>query len=237
MKRQYMDFMPAGRVKKVRKSTEKVVEVASETPKTVTSKTVVTKFQVSKSVAQIGAPHEVAERDTKKRSIAERDATLALKQNLRLGAIEEVNPKFVKTDMPKRPLGETAHFRLQKTEIAKVKAEKIGNQAKADSKADLKADLGTKKAEGLAVTEKAVYEPPKPQFINQEKIVKRPLSKNVYPKKSVEAKETAIKETKEPVAIIAKPEKQAHAGLIVTIILTIILGAAAGTVAFLLLPK
>ena len=233
MKRQYMEFMPAGRVKKVRKSTEKVVEVASETPRTVASKTVVTKFQVSKSVAQIGAPHEVAERDTKKRSIAERDATLALKQNLRLGAIEEVNPKFVRTDMPKRPLGETAHFRLQKTEIAKVKAEKIGNQAKADSKAD----LGTKKAEGLAVTEKAVYEPPKPQFINQEKIVKRPLSKNVYPKKSVEAKETAIKEAKEPVAIIAKPEKQAHAGLIVTIILTIILGAAAGTVAFLLLPK
>ncbi len=76
--------------------------------------------------------------------------------------------------------------------------------------------------------------PPKPAFVNTEKIRKRPLSKNFYPKKMVEPKEEV---PSAPVTIINKPEKDSKAGLIVTIIITIILGAAAGTVAFLLLPK
>ena len=74
---------------------------------------------------------------------------------------------------------------------------------------------------------------PKSPFINQGKVEKRPLSKNAYQKKVVVPKE----EPKGPVTIIAKPEKDAHVSLIVAVILTIILGAAAGTVAFLLLPK
>ena len=75
---------------------------------------------------------------------------------------------------------------------------------------------------------------PRPQFVNTEKITKRPLSKNVYqPRKVVETKEVP----KGPVTIIEKAEKDSRVGLIVTIIITIILGAAAGTVAFLLLPK
>ena len=78
-----------------------------------------------------------------------------------------------------------------------------------------------------------VFRMPKPKFINQDKVIKRPLSKNVYRKKVVAPKE----EPKGPVTIITKPESQAHVSLIITVILTIILGAAAGTVAFLLLPK
>lgn len=74
---------------------------------------------------------------------------------------------------------------------------------------------------------------PKPAFVNTEKVRKRPLSKNVYQKKVVVPKE----EPSAPVTIINKPEKDSKVGLIVAIILTIILGAAAGTVAFLLLPK
>lgn len=74
---------------------------------------------------------------------------------------------------------------------------------------------------------------PKNPFINTAKVVKRPLSKNVY-KKEVK---TPDEKPKGPVTIISKPEKGAHVSLIVTIILTIVLGAAAGTVAFLLLPK
>ncbi len=74
---------------------------------------------------------------------------------------------------------------------------------------------------------------PKPTFVNTEKVSKRPLSKNVYQKKV----ETPVEEPKAPVKIIDKPEKDSKVGLIVTIIITIILGAAAGTVAFLLLPK
>lgn len=76
--------------------------------------------------------------------------------------------------------------------------------------------------------------PVMPAFVNTEKVRKRPLSKNVYPKKVVVPKE---EKPTAPVTIIDKPEKDSKVGLIVTVIITIILGAAAGTVAFLLLPK
>lgn len=75
---------------------------------------------------------------------------------------------------------------------------------------------------------------PKARFVNTEKVTKRPLSKNVYVKKVTEPVE---EKPSAPVKIIDKPEKDSKVGLIVTIIITIILGAAAGTVAFLLLPK
>lgn len=74
---------------------------------------------------------------------------------------------------------------------------------------------------------------PKAKFVNTEKVDKRPLSKNVYQKKVVAPKE----EPQGPVTIIARPEKDSKMGLVVTIVITIVLGAAAGTVAFLLLPK
>ena len=77
------------------------------------------------------------------------------------------------------------------------------------------------------------FKTPQTHFVNTEKVVKRPLSKNVYQKKIVEPKE----EPQAPVTIIHKPEKDSKMSLVVTIIITIILGAAAGTVAFLLLPK
>jgi hypothetical protein len=77
------------------------------------------------------------------------------------------------------------------------------------------------------------FEVPKSPFINQNKVEKRPLSKNVYQKEVIVPKE----EPKGPVTIISKPEKDAHVSLVVAVILTIIVGAAAGTVAFLLLPK
>lgn len=85
----------------------------------------------------------------------------------------------------------------------------------------------------VSKVEKNAFKVPNPPFINQEKVTKRPLSKNAYQAKIKEFKE----EPKGPVTIISKPEKDSKTGLIVTIILTIILGATAGTVAFLLLPK
>ena len=103
-------------------------------------------------------------------------------------------------------------------------------------------DLGAKNKQNTVVEKPVensqpksgrVFKVPKTPFINQEKVVKRPLSKNTYQKKIVVPKE----EPKGPVTIITKPEKDAHVSMVVAVILTIILGAAAGTVAFLLLPK
>lgn len=76
---------------------------------------------------------------------------------------------------------------------------------------------------------------PRARFVNTEKVAKRPLSKNVYPKKVVVPEE--VEKPSKPVTIINKPEKDSKMGMVVAIIITIILGAAAGTVAFLLLPN
>ena len=78
-----------------------------------------------------------------------------------------------------------------------------------------------------------VFQPPKNPFINHGHIAKRPLSKNFYQKPPQVSEE----KPSGPVTIITKPEKDTKVGIVVTIILTIILGAAAGTIAFLLLPK
>ena len=113
-------------------------------------------------------------------------------------------------------------------------------QVKDEVKLGVIEDLGVNEEQPIMELENKIhgerggtYKVPKTPFINQEKVVKRPLSKNVYQKKVVAPKEVP----KGPVTIISKPEKDAHVSLIVAVILTIILGAAAGTVAFLLLPK
>ena len=122
----------------------------------------------------------------------------------------------------------------------------VAKSVKVDNKIAKKSSVGIAPKQDTGVAPKGApkmvsksgagttFVPPRSPFINQEKIVKRPLSaKNVYQRNTVSLKE----EPKGPVTIIAKQEKDSKMGLLVTIILTIVLGAAAGTVAFLLLPK
>ena len=74
----------------------------------------------------------------------------------------------------------------------------------------------------------------KPKFINTHLIEKRPLSKTNYRNRISVA--NVEETTASPVTIIDKPEKDSRIGFIITVILTILLGAAVGTVAFLLIP-
>lgn len=115
---------------------------------------------------------------------------------------------------------------------SKASAGKAGAKAAAGGAAGAAVAATAGKA-GSKAGAKATYGVPKSPFINQGSVAKRPLSKNVYHKKVQPTKE----ENQGPVAIISKPEKDSKAGVVVGIILTIILGAAAGTIAFLLLPK
>lgn len=148
-----------------------------------------------------------------------------------------MNKKYIDF-VPVSKTSQASHFTPKKSEIVSAKAK------------DIKAKSPVQKVEKVAKkpvknpvekpVEKSVEKSdddkmkiPKYPFINQEKVKKRPLSKNVY-KKEIKA---PVEEPQGPVTIISKPEKDTHASLVVTIILTIILGAAAGTVAFLLLPK
>lgn len=115
---------------------------------------------------------------------------------------------------------------VNRTNIKAIKSEKI---AKKPLNLQPKP---AKKPAPIAAKPKTTFEPPK--FINTSKVEKRPLSKTVYARRQeVVAKE----EPTGPVAIIDKPEKDSNIGLIITVILTVILGAAVGTIAFLIIPR
>lgn len=243
MKKQYMDFVPtAKKSSRVKESIgKKTVVMSGSKPrvrKAVTKP--VAREVATESVARVAKP---AKKPAKK-PIPKSTKPVAFSDEKmpKLGMIEDLNPKFVKTDVPKRPLSSRpaggSHFRAEKTGVAAIKAQKIGNRANTKNSTETEVKPVEKSVENSkkSVATKSIYQPPKNPFINQGMIEKRPLSKNVYAKKASIPKEIS-NEPKGPVTIISKPEKDAHVGLIVAIILTIILGAAAGTAAFLLLPK
>lgn len=145
-----------------------------------------------------------------------------------LGVVEDLNSRFVKTDVPKRPLSQAPE--PGQAVLAEAKAKKL--RGFRSTKKNNKAIEKTKTSKNGNQ-----YQPPKTPFINQNKVEKRPLSRKVAPKKKLQPVIAPKEAPKGPVAIIEKPKKESHVGIIVTIIITIILGAAAGTIAFLLLPK
>lgn len=221
MNKKYMDFVPTKTAVKT-----SVKEVAAKKP--------VAKKVVKKPVPKATKKPEVVREEL----VLEEDRlelgaeTFSLKKEPKYGVIEDFRPKFVKTEVTKRPLSR-GHFAANKSELAEAKAVKV-----AAKKIEKPASVVEKPVEKPKDTEKEVEDKakmkiPKSPFINQARVTKRPLSKNIY--------ERTVKPTEEvstgPVTIISKPEKDAKVGRVVAIILAIILGAAAGTVAFLLLPK
>ena len=200
----------------------------------------------------------------KKVAVKANEDNFSIKGSPRLGVVEDYNPKFVNKNVPKRPLynesvsyatitdaSRTSIDGKSQDELIKAKSQKVkkslfGRKKKVDkktvatkvAKTEAGASVSTNSSKGninniealkVTATKSATNSP----FINREKVVKRPLSKNVYQKSTSPVKEAP----KGPVTIISTSEKESKMGLLVTIILTIILGAAAGTIAFLLLPK
>ena len=149
--------------------------------------------------------------------------TFSIKKEPAYGVIEDFHPKFVKTEVEKRPLSRS-HFTATNSELSELKSQNIkksSRQASPEQPTDITSD-------------KSSLPIPKSPFIAKAKVSKRPLSKNVYTKPVQPTKEPA---TPKPVTIISKPESGGKAGMAIAIILTIILGAVAGTIAFLILPK
>ena len=221
MNKKYMDFVPTKTAVKT-----SVKEVAAKKP--------VAKKVAKKPALKVAKKSEVVREEL----VLEEDKlelgaeTFTLKKEPKYGVIEDFRPKFVKTEVAKRPLSR-GHFVASKSELAEAKAVKV-----AAKKIEKPAGVVEKPVEKSEKTEKDLEDKtkmkiPKSPFINQAKVAKRPLSKNIY--------ERTVKPTEEvptgPVTIISKLEKDAKVGRVVAIILAIILGAAAGTVAFLLLPK
>lgn len=209
MNKRYMDFVP----------TKKAPSAAP-----------VQRTKVRPAVKRVEkAPKVVREEPVVKENPNVAAGTFSIKKEPEFGVIEDFRPKFVKTEVEKRPLSR-GHFVGQKTELEKAKSKNVSLKSVADAKKPTKK---TADAEKSTEKDKKTLKIPKSPFINQNKVTKRPLSKNVYEKKIEPTREKSTG----PVTIIAKPEKEEKTGIVVTIILTIILGAVAGTIAFLLLPK
>jgi len=195
------------------------------------------------------------------------------------GVIEDLAPRFVKTEVSKRPLSQAPHRpRVASTrEMARRPVDRLADRpegewddepapqitkkvldwpagkpvngyvdespknlpasrrrATEEDDVDKLLDEALFEAENVTKRGKKIGRNVRPTpFVNTEKVEKRPLSKSAKVQKIV----TPEEEPSGPVTIIQKPEKDSRVGLIVAIIITIILGATAGTVAFLLLPK
>lgn len=132
---------------------------------------------------------------------------------------------------PATPAKPTAPVKTQSVAVNRTNIKAIKSEKIAKKPLNLQPKPAKKPAPSAAKP-KTTFEPPK--FINTSKVEKRPLSKTVYARRQeVVAKE----EPTGPVAIIDKPEKDSNIGLIITVILTVILGAAVGTIAFLIIPR
>lgn len=227
MNKRYIDFVPAkgktaSRKNVAPKPTTKVMTkpalkpvskpAPKPTPKSVAKKPLITRADARPKVKEKNEIDEI----TIEEMFAERTQSAGVSASrAKLGVIEDYQPRFVKAaEIKKRPLGG------QKPVVKSA-------MAKSATVRPAMVKPATNSKVGPAA--------PRTAFLNTAKIEKRPLSKNVYVKKpTVVPREERVEK---PVKIIAKPEKDSKAGLIIAIILTIILGAAAGTVAFLLLPK
>ena len=221
MNKRYIDFVPAkSKTKTVKRGQAAPRVVHAELPKKPTTQ---------KPAAQrVTAKKQVVKKPVTKKPIVQKPvhkvSTSVSKPNMTpaLGVVEDFGGSNVAP--PKQPLSNGPVASASEAKAQKVKAE--GVLRSAPKVKETPAKLATSKTN-------STYKAPNSPFINQSKVEKRPLSKNVYQKKIAVPKE----EPKGPVTIISKPEKDSHVGIIVTIIMTIILGATAGTVAFLLLPK
>lgn len=243
MNKRYIDFVPSkqGAAGAKRQTVKGTSGVAARTPGQVSvgvgkteARKVAEKTAARRRAARITRAETAPEMPLEE-MFEERAPKAGVSTGLRepkFGVIEDYQPKFVQAEVKKRPLG------------GPRKAASSGGAA-ADAKAAKAAEKATRAARMA-----------KPAFINAEKVEKRALSDGLHPKKTAEpavkpaktkkfAKKSAdktgkadkVKKSDGPVRIIAEPEKDSRAGIIIAVILTIILGAAAGTVAFLLLPK
>lgn len=259
MKQRYIDFVPAKGKKGLKKPVEGVsgdivsvrrrpaVKQAAVKPAAV--KPVIKPMEPAVSVVRKKASESWIDEDWDEEGLAieEMFAEKLDDSPDKLGVIEDFQPKFVQADVKKRPLGKKSVARAITKPAAKSDAKvKIGVGAEPEIKSGV--SLGAKPV--VKPVAKPVVKPgakpvakpkvgprgPRVAFVNVNKIEKRPLSSSGYAnvRKPLPYKR---EEPKGPEKIITKPEKDSNAGLIITIVVTIILGAAAGTVAFLLLPK
>lgn len=223
MNKKYIDFVPAKKQPVAAPQAPRRAPAAKAEP--------IHERPVRRTTRPVAQPREViyTEESYEEVHLGASTDTFSIKNEPEYGVIEDFRPKFVKTEVEKRPLSRS-HFTPQASDIGTIKSQNITKNRKTSP---VENPVENSKSTDRGTPQSSTLKLPKSPFITQAKVAKRPLSKNVYEKKIEPTKE---KQTG-PVTIIDKPEKEPLVGKIVTIVLTIILGAVAGTVAFLLLPK
>lgn len=233
MKKRYIDFVPVDKKNAKRKTVSDVEDstlaVRKGAPKRMTPK------KPARETSDELSLEEIFEERAKPAGVS-----TGLNES-KLGVFEDYQPKFVRTEVAKRPLG-TETKSSAKPKTAAKKPAKISKSVEKPNVARLSAP----KSAIISKSSSYIAGPMITKYLRTDKAEKRPLS-SANTKKTVsmhdatlraglEAK-TEKKPQKSPERIISKPDRDSKAGMIIAVILTIILGAAAGTVAFLLLPK
>lgn len=225
MSQKYIDFVPSKKPSNKAATTRVVRKTATVTSRTEEASPAPSVKKVQRPVRN--APSRKATRTpsaTQGYYSANNASTFSIKGEPEYGVIEDFHPKFVSVEVEKRPLSRS-HFKTQESEISRIKSNNINKSLKGNSKSG---GFDNKKSDNQSL------KIPKSPFIAKAKVNKRPLSKNTYSKSVQPTKEP----TNGPVTIIAKPEPEGGKGsMVIAVILTIILGAVAGTIAFLILPK
>lgn len=226
MNKKYIDFVPTKKTSKVAAAHPGTV-ATKKSPTAASAGRVATKTTLQAETRQVVRKSpQVARKEVAKEGAAAKQASaFSIKNEPEYGVIEDYRPKFVHTEVEKRPLSR-GHFAASGNELREAKAQNLSKKSikkPVEKSASTKAESSTN----------AKMKVPKSPFISHSKVAKRPLSKNVYAKNIEPTKENAAG----PVTIIDKSDKESKASIVVTILITIILGAVAGTIAFLILPK
>ena len=242
--------------------------------------------QLAQEIEEVTRGNEIIEEETEVVS-----GGFNLREEPRFGVVEDYQPRFINTEVEKRPLsgayegaseaeltsaqatgvagaaagaGMTAQESLAQAKKAKVKANlrtarrgmrgaaSVSGVANGVGVASMSGVAGRAGAAGAATATEAAarttgvnsdinaaanrakMQIPQAHFINQNKVTKRPLSKTMYAGRTEAA---APAKADEPVKVVKNKKKGGTVGMVLAIIGTIFLGAAAGTVAFLLLPR
>ena len=175
MKQRYMDFVPKNKnsIKPAKKPVSKkpaqdfVLDESAVAEPVVAEEPAIEQIAAEELVMM--GPEELSEAKSELEEVNIEEFfavdTNSKRRDVEYGVVEEYRPKFVRTDIDKRPLGQPDAKFAKKDEIKEVKAKKlVGKKAEAVSAPAKKAE--EKKADDTLKV-------PKTRFVNTDKIEKR----------------------------------------------------------------
>ena len=193
MNKRYIDFVPTKGAsdKEVKVKATRASVSSTRTRSVATSgtsaKKVETKVVMARSTQVSNSKQAVRIGQSRKTSVVYRSmpetsqaSSRKVKRGLRmdddsgLGVIEDLNTKFVKNEIEKRPLGGTRPVVKDELKVAKSK-KLLGRRMRKTGVEPVEKPVENSARNSVGSAGKATYKMPNHPFINQEKVIKRPL--------------------------------------------------------------